>query len=384
MKEKIFNILKKFSEFKHILIPITMLLVIPSVASLILEYEYIVPQVIQVPTVIVNHDDSSTIQTLVNQIETNETFNVVKYSDSDDDVKNLLDKGQVAFGLIIPKEFSKDLIDGKGPKIMTFYDGAQLSTASSARAKIAEVLGTIKASYLISIGQGKLGIMPEVSTNTILPIRYNSRLIGNPTKSMIQYIGQGIALTIIQLGVVITGILLVNNDDNYKIIWIKGIIVALIGAISTFFAIVVQYKYLQIPYRGSIKAAVVLTILFNIGMTNFGIMLNTLKKGDKIGAISSTGIVAITLMISGYTYPVIAMSSIMSKISKYVPFSYYVVPMRDLSLIGGSFEDALPNILWLLKFVIIMWIVTFLLYEINKKIKKNQINNKSNIEVTLG
>jgi ABC-2 type transport system permease protein len=163
MKKKIFNIFKKFSELKNIIIPLTMILVIPSAASIIFRYEYTNPQVTHIPTVIVNHDDTSTTQTLVNLINTNETFNVTFYSDNDDDVKKLIDQGKAAVGLIIPKDFSKDLIDGKAPKIMTIYYGAQLSIVGNAKGKIAEVLGTIKASFLIGIGQGKLVIMPEVS-----------------------------------------------------------------------------------------------------------------------------------------------------------------------------------------------------------------------------
>ncbi len=383
MKEKIINSFKRILELKNIIIPITMLMIIPSVASIIFRYEYINPQVTNIPTVIVNHDDTSTTQTLVNQINTNEMFNVIFYSDNDDDVKKLIDEGKVAVGLIIPKDFYKDLIDGKAPKIMTFYDGAQLSLVSNARGKIAEVLGTIKASYLISIGQGKLGIMPDISKNTVIPIQYNSKLIGNPTKNMAQYVVQGLVLTIIQLGVVITGILLINKEDKYKVIWIKGIIIALIGVFSTFSALTIQYKYIGIPYRGSIKAAVVLTTLFNIGMTNFGIMLNILKKGDKVGAISLTGVVATTLMISGYTFPGMAMSNVMAEITKYVPFSHYVLLMRDLSLIGGSFENIIPEISWQLKFVIIMWIVTFLLYMKNKRYQKDQPMNNSDMEVKV-
>lgn len=126
-----------------------------------------------------------------------------------------------------------------------------------------------------------------------------------------------------------------------------------------------------------------LTTLFNIGMTNFGIMLNILKKGDKVGAISLTGVVATTLMISGYTFPGMAMSNVMSEITKYVPFSHYVLLMRDLSLIGGSFENIIPEISWQLKFVIIMWIVTFLLYMKNKRYQKDQPMNNSDIEVKV-
>ena len=89
MKEKIVYILKKVQQFKYILspilkkilpfkymlVPFTLLLVLPSVCTCILGYEFSAHSVSKVPTVIVNHDDTSTTQSLVNQINTTDKFN---------------------------------------------------------------------------------------------------------------------------------------------------------------------------------------------------------------------------------------------------------------------------------------------------------------------
>lgn len=373
MKEKIFCFLRKVSKFKHIIIPITMLLVIPTISSFILGYEFSAHQVSRVPTIIVNHDNSSITQGFVEQIKANETFNVIEYSNNDDDIKKLIDQGRAAAGILIPEDFSKDLLNGKSPKIMTFYDGAQSSLASSAKGKVSEVLSTLKTGYLISIGEGKLGLKPNVVKRNLLPMTYTSRFIGNPTKNMPNFMLQGVLLVIAQMGIALVGVMIMERE-SYIRLFAKGIACALIGAVSILLTIAIQYKYFAIPYRGSVTALVILTVLFSIGMTNFGILLNLLKKGDKLAATSSCGIVGATLMLSGYTYPLIAMPSVFSTIAKYIPFTYLAIPMRDLSLMGGNLQDVLPNIYWLSKFVIFMWGSTFLVFVLQRlpKLRKNE------------
>ncbi|MCT8978130.1 ABC transporter permease [Clostridium sp. CX1] len=380
MKEKIFYVFRKLAGFKHILIPIIMLLVIPTMSSFILGYEFSAHQVSRVPTIIVNHDNSSTTQNLVEQIRTNETFNVIAYSNNDDDIKRLIDEGRVAAGILIPEGFSRDLLNGKSPKIMTFYDGAQSSLASSAKGKISEVLSTIKTGYLISIGEGKLGLKPNVVKENIIPMTYTSRFIGNPAKNMPNFMLQGVLLVIAQMGIALVGVMIMEKE-NYIRLFFKGILCALVGAVSISLTIGIQYKYFAFPYRGSIIAAVILTILFSIGMTNFGILMNLLKKGDKLAATSSCGIIGTTLMLSGYTYPLIAMPNVFSTIAKYIPFTYFAIPMRDLSLIGGNIQDVLPSIYWLSKFVIIMWGITFLIFMLQRLPRRKKAEKPEYSEV---
>lgn len=388
MKEKISNILRnskdifsyiinKIIKVRHILIPIMMLIIVPICISFILGTELINHQVSHVPTMIVNHDNSSTTEGLVNQIKENDAFNVIAYSDSDNDIKDSIDKGEIILGIIIPSNFGEDLINGNAPKIMTIYDGAQTASISAGKGKIAEILGTIKSGYLIGIAEGKLGVMPKVVTNSIIPIQYESRFIGNPTKNMPNFFLQGILLTSIQVGAAMVSILIIDKKDNYLKIWIKGTLVGLISSITCFFVLFSQHKYFGVPLNGSIKAIIILTVIYFIGMSNFGVLLNLLKKGDKEQALASTGIVGSTMMLAGYTYPILAMPPIFTKIAKYNPFTYYCIPMRDLSLRNRTFEQVLPDIKWLFNFMILMWGLTFLLYLKNKK----SSNTKKDIEV---
>ncbi|OBR92557.1 ABC-2 family transporter protein [Clostridium ragsdalei P11] len=374
MKEKILR-------FKYMITPILMFLILGIGGSIVLALEFSAHSLSKIPTIIVNHDNSSSTQTFIREIRTNSKFNVVAYSQTDNDVKDLIDKGDVAIGFIIPKHFSKDLTDGKNPKIMVVYDGAQMAMTSSSRTRVAQILGTIKSAYLINVAEEKLGLMPEVAANYINPIRYNSRIIGNPIENMFNFFIPGFSINIIQVGMIIVVILLINKGNSYKKMWIKGIMVGLLASISVFIILAIYCKYFGLPYRGFVEAGIMLTILFCIGMTFVGVLLSILFNGNQIDALGLAGPIAITLFLVGYTFPTVAMPDIIPIVAKYIPFYYYAVPLRDLSLIGGSFQDNLSNILWLTKFMIFMWVVTFLLYKMKeaKRLRNIRINEKNSI-----
>ncbi|WP_411682170.1 ABC transporter permease [Clostridium thailandense] len=371
MKEKILR-------FKYIIIPITMFVILGIGGAIVLALGFSAHSLSKIPTIIVDHDNSLSTQAFIREIRTNSKFNVVAYSQVDNDVKDLIDKGKVSIGFIIPKNFSKDLTDMKNPKIMVIYDGSQMAMTSSSKTRVAQILSTIKSAYLIEVVEGQLGLMPEVAANYINPIRYNSRIIGNPTENMFNFFIPGFAINTIQVGMIIVVILLINEGNSYKKMWIKGVMVGLLASVSVFTIMGIYCKYFGLPYRGSVEAAIMLTILFCIGMTFIGVLLIILYNENQLNALGFVGPIAITLFLVGYTFPTVAMPEIIPMVAKYIPFYYYAIPLRDLSLVGGSFQDNLPNIFWLIKFVIFMWVTTFLLYKI-KEIKRLRIEKKNSI-----
>ena len=72
---------------KSMIIPIILLLFLSPAISILLGLEFCNNPVNKVPTIIVNHDDSETVQNLVQMIEDNDVFDVVIHSDDEDEIK---------------------------------------------------------------------------------------------------------------------------------------------------------------------------------------------------------------------------------------------------------------------------------------------------------
>lgn len=368
--KKIFlSIYRKILIHKDLLIPILLVLILPSFSGSIIGYVYSEKQLSHIPIVIVDHDNSSFSQGLVKQISTNNLFQVVDYRQNDDDIKDLIDQGAVVAGMIVPKKFSEEVIGGKAPKIMVIYDGAQMSAVGVIKSKISEVLGTVKASYLISLQEGKLGIMPDAAKSNLMPIQFTTRLLGNPTKSLVEFMMMGVLISIAQFGIFILGIL-TPKERNCLQLFKQNLSCAVIGSASILLSLMIQVKCFGMPYRGSAAAAFLLIFLFSAGMSALGILANLIIKDKSAVAIKLMSPITITFLLSGYTYPLLGMPDLFTIISKFIPITYCAIPLRDLSLMDRTLQDILPNVFWLIKFIGVIWASILCIVMINRMSKQ--------------
>ncbi len=316
-------------------------------------------------------------------IEDNDVFDVVMHSDNDDDIRTYIDNGTVMAGLIIPENFSDDLLNGKDAVILSFVDGSVTSPSSAAKGSISETLSTLKSGYLMKLAEGKLNMTPQNAKNLISPIGYNYRFLGNPAKNMSLFMVEGLVLNCLQIAVAIAGAFIDEKKNYFKLIG-KGTIIGLLGSISAYFCMYIQIVYFNIPYRGTVLGGILLTLLCNLGWAYFGILINYSKKGNKLEAASSCGIVSMTMLLSGYTFPVLAMPEIFSNIVDFMPNTHFIIPLRDISLLGFTYSDISCHVSWLLKFALLMFaLVTlqFVLSKLPKKEKKAKRKKSTNSDI---
>ncbi|MEW9988984.1 ABC transporter permease, partial [Clostridium butyricum] len=83
----------ELKKHKYIMLPIIMLIIVPILLMCVLGFEYSTFPIDNIPTIIVNHDTSDTIQTLENNIANNDTFKIVCRSQNDNDIKEYIDEG---------------------------------------------------------------------------------------------------------------------------------------------------------------------------------------------------------------------------------------------------------------------------------------------------
>ena len=373
-------IYERILKHKYMVIPIIILLILPPALSFVLGLEFCKNPVNNVPTIIINHDDSETVNSLVQMIEDNDVFDVVIHSDNDDDIRTYMENGTVMAGLIIPENFSDDLLNGKDAVILSFVDGSVTSPSSAAKGSISETLSTLKSGYLMKLAEGKLNMTPQNAKNLISPIGYNYRFLGNPAKNMSLFMVEGLVLNCLQIAVAIAGAFIDEKKNYLKLIG-KGTIIGLLGSVSAYFCMYIQIIHFNIPYKGTVLGGILLTILCNLGWAYFGILMNYSKKGNKLEAASSCGIVSMTMLLSGYTFPVLAMPKIFSKIVDFMPNTHFIIPLRDISLLGFTYSDISRHINWLLKFALLMFaLVTlqFISSKLPKKEKKAKGKKSSN------
>lgn len=352
-----------FKDIRSTWVTIALLIIIPTASSFIIGYEMQAHQIQHIPTVIVDHDNSSFSRMIEREIETNEIFKVVDYGQNDTDVQKYIESDKARVGVIIPQNFYRDLLDGKAPKVLVFYDDSQMSVTSAAKSRMAEILLSLKAGYLQNVIQGKLNIMPQVSMNSTMPMYFSYRILNNPTRNYVNFLLPGMLISVVQIGLAMFGSSLVTRKEkSYFSILAKCVIGGLIGAISIGLTLGIQFKYFDLPYRGSVSAGVYLVILFALAVVSLGAVIRLIVPDPVFSAQVSAVIVIPTSILGGYTFPLMAMPDMYKKIGYFIPFVHIGDSIRDLCVKDIDISYVMHDIKWLICFIAVMSIAAFLLH----------------------
>lgn len=337
---------------RYITIPMLILLAAPTALSLIMGAEFIHLPFQKVPTVIVNHDHSETVQSLIQMITDNRTFDVISCTGEEDDLKEAFYYNKALAGIVIPEHFSEDLLNGKEAKIMIFNDGALSTVASGMRGTIAEALGTIKSGYIMKLAEGK-GLPPQAAKNLIAPMGYVTKTISNPSKNVAYMMMEGILLTIVQIGAGSAGACVRERKSFGRLMKKAGFITG-IACISALGCMVTQTLCFGFPYKSSPWAGMLMTIFICFGITLFGILQNLGTGGNCEEAVQKCSIISFTMLLAGYTFPVISMPWPCKFLTWFMPNTHYIVPLRDMALVERSFLSEAHHIVWLIGFCAVM------------------------------
>ena len=337
---------------RYITIPMLILLLAPTILSLLMGAEFVHLPFQKVPTIIVNHDHSETVQSLIQMISDNRTFDVIACTDEEDDLKEAFYYNKALAGIVIPEHFSEDLLNGREAKIMILNDGALSTVASGMRGTIAEALGTIKSGYMLKLAEGK-GIPPQAAMNLIAPMGYVTKAISNPSKNVAYMMMEGILLTIVQIGAGCVGACVCERASFGSLMKKAGFITG-IACVSALGCMVTQTLCFGFPYKSSPWAGILMTVFTCFGITLFGILQNLGTGGNCEEAVQKCSIISFTMLLAGYTFPVISMPWPCKFLTWFMPNTHYIVPLRDMALVERSFLSEAHHVLWLMGFCVVM------------------------------
>ena len=372
--EKITSFAKLKRRHPRLVMAILVFIIIPVSASMLLGYEMKADVAVSIPTVIVDNDNSEFSKTYVQFIEESQYFHVVTYSDNYQEVEKMIYEGNAYAGVIIPEGFSKDMLAGHAPKILTVYDGSTMAVIVSSKAAMMETLLTVKAGYMAKVFEGKQSVVPGQVMNQVMPISSTFRTLYNPTKSFRNFILPGLLAAIVQVAIAITGAERGYENQNKGLSMVNHLKTVLkwsmVGAFSIFLCLSIQWIFFGMPYRGTVIGGIMLTMLFSTGITLMGYIIGSFFGERAFCTQISCILVLPTAILGGYTWPVLAMPEYIQHMVKLIPFTYYGEAVRNLCLKPLELRHLMPD----MKFMVIFIVVEIIIFALvkNRKDKKRE------------
>jgi len=339
-------------EFLHIVRDprsLVMALAVPLVMLLLFGYGLTL-DVDRIPTLIYDMDSSPESREAIARFAGSRFFDVLGSVDGYRAIEREIDRDKALLAVVIPQDFSRELLSGRQPQVQLIFDGSDSNTASIAKGYAEALLQNyaydVRARALDQKGGGRM----EAPVDARLRVLYNSEL-----KSR-NYLVPGLIATILAIiTALLTSLTIAREWETgtmeqllstpvrpAEVVLGKMLAFFALGFIDTLMAVAVGVLVFGVPLRGNPLLLIGATSIFVFGSLCWGILISaaarTQVQAYQLGMLSSF---LPALLLSGFVYSIENMPAVIQLISYIVPARYIVTVLKGVFLKGVGLE-----ILW--------------------------------------
>ncbi len=301
-----------------------------------------------------NIDGTEVSQRLIDKISP-PYFKIDRMLYSDKEVDRVLTDGEISVVVIIPKDFSKNIGDGKTARVQLVIDGTRSNDATTALSYLQNIIQMYSQEISVDTVTAGGEKYPSVSLQTVnwynpnledsyregfseLMIMLTLLSVMLPAATMVQEKEIG---TIEQLSV--------TPVSNYEIMLAKIIPMTTIILACTFLSLYfVVMGVLGTPIVGSIPFFLLVTVIHVFSSAGIGLTISTIARSMAETIMFSLIVVTPLLFLSGNITPVIAMNPVVQYLTYLFPLRWYIEIALAIAFKGAGPSDLVKQICILL------------------------------------
>ena len=276
-------------------------------------------------------------------------------------LKELVQRGDLAGGIIIPWNFSQNIMSGHQGTIIIISDESnpQISaTIQGALKGVFDVMGTAMAQQALN----------TTNLAVIKPLSVQTQGVVNGNPSYFDFIAPGIMAMTVMMSVM-TGLPVAISQEK-EIGTMDGMMVAPINRLS-----ILLGKTLAQTARGLIQGVIILALAIGIfgvaiqgsillvfallllGVFSFvglGIVITSFTKDQETAQMLMMTLMFPMMFLSGVFFPIQQMPWFMQEISKLLPLTYASGALRKVMVLGADIPQITTELIVLIGFGIVM------------------------------
>jgi len=297
-------------------------------------------------------------------------------ADAPGDLEELLNTGRARVTLWIPKDFERDVIEGREAQVGIAVDGRNSSLAGRASgyagavitrevARIRSEQGIRRRSPGVAVVQPSgMGEVAAASATTAArpkpPIRINgiTRFFYNPELESRYYMVPGILVLLITIvSTLLTGMAVVREKElgtleqilvtpitAGQLIAGKTIPFAVITFGELTFATIIAKLWFHLPLQGSIPTLILGVGAYLLVTLGIGLLVSTISSTQQQAMFSVWFFMTFAILMSGFFYPIENMPTWAQWLSAVDPLRYTMNVVRGVFLRGAGITDLWKDI----------------------------------------
>lgn len=312
-----------------------------------------------IPLAVVDEDSSRTSRDLVDKFRTTEYFDLKAVLGKTREIDPLMGREAIRAALVIPPQFSEDLLAGRSPSVQVIVDGSNAMSGTTA----AGYVGAILQSYSQRITLEALE--RRGLAGFAVPLSQEVRIWYNPELRSARFLVPGLMAFILMVIVTVsTAFSVVREKERgtmdqirlssispLELILGKVIPYVVISLASAHLVLLLGEILFGVGIRGSYPLLLLAMALFLTGALGQGILISAVTRTQQVAFLIAVLTTLLpTFILSGFVFPIRNMPAAVQAITYLVPGRYFLAALRGIILKGVGFGAVWPQFLLLVGF----------------------------------
>jgi ABC-2 type transport system permease protein len=313
-----------------------------------------------VPTVVVDQDETRASRELIDQLRATGTFEVTHVTPNPRQAREDITAGRARVGVVIPPDFHDKRARGTGAKVLVLIDGSDSTVSAQALAAVSGIAANVTLEE-VSQGRGQVPD-PPLSTQPII--------LFNPDGRTANYIIPGLVAIMLQIvAIVLTAIalvrerergtleqLLVTPIDPLGLMLGKLAPYLVIGIVETGAILAVMRFGFDVPIRGNLLFLFAMALVYLFALLALGLFISTRTETQAQAQQMAQFFFLPSIFLSGYIFPTAGLPFPLYAIGRLLPATHMIEIMRGIVLRDAGPRELMPNVLALVVIsILLVW-----------------------------
>lgn len=353
---------KEFTHMRHDPRIVFTIIIMPVIQLVLLGYIGST-EITNVPTVVLDQDNSPASRALLDTFRATGNFAINFLAYSETDINQMIGSGQAKVGIIIPPDYSAQISAGRTAQVAVLIDGSDPTTASSslAAASLAAQAHstTLQVQKLAAAG---------ASINSSQPVEARTRVLYNPDLLASYSTVPGVmAMILFMTTTTLTSAAIVKERErgtieqlivtpirSWELIIAKVTPYILVSMVDVVIILLIGTFWFNVPIRGSVLLLLALSGLYLLPNLGLGLVISSFAQTQQQAQMMMMPIMLPSWMLSGFFVPIATLPAFLQAVSALLPMTYYLFILRSIVIKGVGIELLIPQIIALIIFSFVL------------------------------
>lgn len=297
----------------------------------------------EIPTVVCDEEHTAYSRLLIRQVDDDERLGLVRVVADEGEARDMLRQKEVYAAVIIPADFSHDILNGRSAKVLFMINGANIITTNIATTAGNDIVNTFNTRFAARQAALRTSGDEQMLKKRISPVETTLRVLNNPTQSYMMFFMVGLAMAAMQQGIFLAVGAAVQGDfkdteglkgaPKAAVLVVKVAVYWLLSVLSFALVCVISYG-LGIPDRASVTALLTLASAFSFVAVSLGLFASSIFHNELQFVRASIMYTVPAFIFGGYTWPLEAMDPVTQVVAQAFPMAWMSNAVRELFLSG--------------------------------------------------